>query len=60
MKVAFGINLFPGSALLSREETGKFGDLVRMAEDYGAEALGTYDSAFVGGDAFVRATVAAM
>jgi hypothetical protein len=37
MKVAFGINLFPGSALLSREDTGKFGDLVRMAEDYGAE-----------------------
>src|SRR5215472_7128646 len=31
-----------------------------MAEDYGAEAVGTYDSAFVGGDAFVRATVIAM
>lgn len=60
MKVAFGINLFPGSALLSRADTGKFGDLVRMAEDYGAEAIGTYDSAFVGGDAFVRATLAAM
>jgi len=31
-----------------------------MAEDYGAEAVGTYDSAFVGGDAFVRATVIAL
>jgi hypothetical protein len=31
-----------------------------MAEDYGAEAVGTYDSAFVGGDAFVRATVLAL
>src|SRR5271156_1633518 len=59
MKVAFGINLFPGTALLNREDTGKFCDLVKMAEDYGAEALGTYDSAFVGGDAFVRATIAA-
>jgi len=60
MKVAFAINLFPGSALLNRDDTGKFGDLVRMAEDYGAEAVGTYDSAFVGGDAFVRTTIAAM
>src|SRR5690348_16655734 len=31
-----------------------------MAEDYGAEAVGTYDSAFIGGDAFVRATVIAL
>jgi 5,10-methylenetetrahydromethanopterin reductase len=60
MKVAFGINLFPGAALLAREDVGKFKDLVKMAEDYGAEAIGTYDSAFVGGDAYVRATVAAM
>lgn len=60
MKVAFGINLFPGAALLGREDVGKFNDLVKMAEDYGAEAIGTYDSAFVGGDAFVRATLAAM
>src|SRR6266446_6315315 len=31
-----------------------------MAEDYGAEAIGTYDTAFVGGDAYVRATVMAI
>src|SRR5690348_2627848 len=31
-----------------------------MAEDYGAESIGTYDSAFIGGDAFVRATVMAI
>jgi 5,10-methylenetetrahydromethanopterin reductase len=35
-------------------------DLVRMAEGYGVEALGTYDSAFLGGDAYVRATLMAM
>jgi 5,10-methylenetetrahydromethanopterin reductase len=60
VKVSFGINLAPGGPLLSREETGRFSDLVKMAEDYGAEALGTYDSAFVGGDAFVRATIIAL
>src|SRR5712692_8512479 len=31
-----------------------------MAEDYGAEAIGTYDTAFIGGDAYVRATVMAI
>src|SRR5690348_15741451 len=31
-----------------------------MAEDYGVEAIGTYDSAFIGGDAFVRATLIAL
>lgn len=49
----------PG-ALLRRDELGQFSDLVRMAEDYGAEAIGTYDSAFIGGDAYVRATAIAL
>ena len=31
-----------------------------MAEDYGANAVGTYDTAFIGGDAFVRATLIAL
>ena len=31
-----------------------------MAEGYGAAAIGTYDSAFLGGDAYVRATLMAM
>jgi 5,10-methylenetetrahydromethanopterin reductase len=60
MKVSFAINLAPGGPLLGREETARFSDLVKMAEDYGAEAVGTYDSAFVGGDAFVRATLIAL
>lgn len=60
MKVSFAVNLAPGEPLLSREDATRFSDLVKMAEDFGAEALGTYDSAFVGGDAFVRATVIAM
>jgi 5,10-methylenetetrahydromethanopterin reductase len=60
VKVAFGIGVAPGGPLLRRDETGQFSDLVKMAEDYGAEAIGTYDSAFIGGDAFVRGTLMAL
>lgn len=59
MKVSFGIHLIPPGPLLRREELGQFSELVRMAEDYGAEAIGTYDSAFIGGDAYVRAALIA-
>lgn len=60
MKVRFGISVAPSGPLLRRDETAQFSDLVRMAEDYGATAIGTYDSAFIGGDAFVRATLIAL
>ena len=55
--VAFGIGFGSGSPLPRRDDAEKFRDLVRMAEDAGAEAIGTYDTAFIGGDAFVRATL---
>src|SRR5262245_56287455 len=58
-RVAFGISFGSGTPLPHREDTQKLKDLVRMAEDAGAEALGTYDTAFIGGDAFVRATLIA-
>jgi 5,10-methylenetetrahydromethanopterin reductase len=60
MKVSFGIHLVTPGPLLRRDEISQFSDLVRMAEDYGAAAIGTYDSAFIGGDAYVRATTIAM
>lgn len=60
MKVAFGISLSPPTPLLAAGDTQAFMDLVRMADDSGAEALGTYDTAFIGGDAYVRATVMAL
>ena len=41
MKVAFGISVSPSGPLLHRDESGRFMDLVKMAEGYGAEALGT-------------------
>jgi 5,10-methylenetetrahydromethanopterin reductase len=60
MKVSFGISLSSGRPLLRQEDVPPFMDLARMAEDYGAEAIGTYDSAFLGGDAFARATLLAV
>ena len=60
MKVSFGITFMSATPLLRKEETQQFTDLVKMADGYGAEAIGTYDSAFLGGDAYVRATLMAM
>jgi len=59
MKISFGIHLAPG-LFLRREELGKVADLVKMAEDYGAEAIGSYDSAFIGDDAYVRTALMAV
>jgi 5,10-methylenetetrahydromethanopterin reductase len=59
MKVAFGISFGSATPLLRRDDTRKFTDLVTMADDFGAEALGTFDTAFIGGDAYVRATLIA-
>src|SRR4030095_15566807 len=60
MKVAFGVSLSPGTPLLQEKDTRRFIDLARMADDYGAEAVGTHDTAFIGGDAYVRATLIAL
>jgi 5,10-methylenetetrahydromethanopterin reductase len=59
MKISFGIHLAP-PPFLRRGDLGQVGDLVKMAEDYGAEAIGTYDSSFIGDDAYVRATLLAI
>jgi 5,10-methylenetetrahydromethanopterin reductase len=57
--VSFGIGFGSGPVLLRGPDVPRFMELVRMAEGYGATAIGTYDSAFLGGDAFVRATLMA-
>jgi len=59
MKVSFGITFGSGPLFLHGSDAATFMDLVRMAEGYGVDALGTYDSAFLGGDAYVRATLMA-
>jgi len=58
-KLSFGISFGSSPVLLGGADVPKFMDLVRMAEGYGAVAIGTYDSAFLGGDAYVRATLMA-
>ncbi len=60
MKVSFGIGFGSSPTLLGGADAPRFMELARMAEGYGAEAIGTYDSAFLGGDAYVRATLMAM
>src|SRR5215510_7916857 len=60
MKVSFGISVSPGKPLLGQGDTAAFMDLAKMADDYGARAVGTYDTAFIGGDAYVRATLIAL
>ena len=58
-RVSFGISFGSATPLLRRDDTKKFADLVKMADDFGADALGTFDTAFIGGDAYVRATLIA-
>ena len=60
MKVQFGIGFGSRPTLLGAADAPKFMQLVRMADGYGAAAIGTYDSAFLGGDAYVRATMMAL
>jgi 5,10-methylenetetrahydromethanopterin reductase len=60
MRVAFGISLGASVGLLGGADTQKFMELVKMADGYGATAIGTYDSAFLGGDAYVRASLMAL
>jgi 5,10-methylenetetrahydromethanopterin reductase len=59
MRVRFGIAFGSATPLVRRDDTQKFMDLAKMADDFGAEALGTFDSAFIGGDAYVRTTLIA-
>jgi 5,10-methylenetetrahydromethanopterin reductase len=60
MKIDFGISLGSSVGLLGGADSQKFMELVKMADGYGAAAIGTYDSAFLGGDAYVRATLMAL
>ncbi len=60
MRISFGVGLGSSIGLLGGTDTQKFMELVRMADGFGATAIGTYDSAFIGGDAYVRATLMAM
>jgi 5,10-methylenetetrahydromethanopterin reductase len=58
--LALGIGLGSSVALLAGDDARKFSELARMADGYGAAAIGTHDTAFIGGDAYVRATLIAL
>jgi 5,10-methylenetetrahydromethanopterin reductase len=60
VKVTFGVGLGSGDVLPRQEHTQKFMDLVKMVDDFGVAAIGTYDSAFIGGDMYVRTTMMAL
>ena len=59
MKVRFGVLVSSGTAVPHRADLAKFAELIRIIDDCGIEMIGTYDTSFIGGDAYVRATLIA-
>lgn len=59
MKVRFGVLVSSGSLFPYRKELEKFTELIRLIDGCGVEMIGTYDTSFIGGDAYVRATLIA-
>jgi 5,10-methylenetetrahydromethanopterin reductase len=57
LQFGLGFGLLP--AFHDSQTAAQLEDLARMADDYGVRALATHDTAFLGGDAFVRATLLA-
>lgn len=59
MKVRFGVMMSSGTLLPHRRDLGKFEELVRIIDGSGVEMIGTFDTSFIGGDAYVRTTLIA-
>src|ERR1700730_2423069 len=59
MKVRFGTCRLSGTAFPHRRDLDKFAELVRVIDGSGVELIGTNDTSFIGGDAYVRATLIA-
>src|SRR4051812_5579165 len=59
MKVRFGVSVLSGTAFPHRRDLDKFAELVRVIDGSGVELIGTNDTSFIGGDAYVRATLIA-
>ncbi len=59
MKVRFGVSVLSGTAFPHRRDLDKFAELIRIIDDSGVELIGTNDTSFIGGDAYVRATLIA-
>ena len=59
MKVRFGMSVISGTAFPHRRDLDKFAELIRIIDGSGVELIGTNDTSFIGGDAYVRATLIA-
>lgn len=59
MKARFGVMVSGGAPFPHRADLEKFAELIRIIDDCGVEMIGTYDTTFIGGDAYVRATLIA-
>jgi 5,10-methylenetetrahydromethanopterin reductase len=59
MKVRFAVNISSGTVFPRRQDQAKLAELVRVIDSAGVDMISTYDSSFVGGDAYVRATLIA-
>src|ERR1700693_2522678 len=59
MKVRFGVSGLSGTAFPHRRDLDKFAALIRIIDGSGVELIGTHDTSFVAGDAYVRATLIA-
>ncbi len=54
MKVRFAVSVLSGTAFPHRRDLEKLAELVRIIDDSGVELIGTNDTSFIGGDAYVR------
>ena len=59
MQVRFGVSVLSGTAFPHRRDLHKFAELIRIIDGSGVELIGTNDTSFIGGDAYVRATLIA-
>ncbi|MGE4049125.1 MAG: LLM class flavin-dependent oxidoreductase [Acetobacteraceae bacterium] len=59
MQVRFGVSVLSGAAFPHRHDLEKITELVRIIDDSGVELIGTNDTSFISGDAYVRATLIA-
>src|SRR3977135_4575893 len=59
MKVRFGVSVLSRKAFPHRRDLDKFAELVRIIDGSGVELIGTNDTSFIAGDAYVRATLIA-
>ncbi len=59
MKVRFGVSVLSGTAFPHRRDLEKLAELVKIIDGSGVELIGTNDTSFIGGDAYVRTTLIA-